>query len=357
MMDLTAFLKELMSLPGLSAYEDPVRELIKQRWEPFVDATYVSKLGSLHALRRGKAAEPRKRILLAGHMDAIGLMVTGIKDGFIRFTEIGGVDYRILPGQRVVIYGREVLPGVIIQPSPRLLPPDLADKPVPMARLWIDTGLEPSEVNQKVRVGDIIMFAQAPIELGNKALSGHSLDDRAAIAAISVCLEELQHVSHAWDVWAVATVQEEETLGGAMTSPFEIQPNLAIAVDVTFAKGPGVSEYPGFAWDKGPTLGWGPNIHPALHKAFKELAEKLDIPCQVEVMPRHSGTDAIAMQVTAEGIPCLVVGIPLRYMHTPVETVILKDIERTGHLLAQFIAHLDPEYMPKFDWEEDNEHK
>ncbi len=124
-------------------------------------------------------------------------------------------------------------------------------------------------------------------------------------------------MQHAWDVWAVASVQEEESLAGALTSPFAIRPDLAVAVDVTFAKGPGVSDHRTFAMGKGPTLGWGPNIHPAMYKAFKDLAEHLDIPYQFEAMPRHSGTDATGMQVVAEGIPCAMCSVSRCAICTP----------------------------------------
>jgi tetrahedral aminopeptidase len=351
MIVLKEFVKDLLSLPGLSGYETPVRETIAKAWEPLVDKLSTSRLGSLHGLRRGSAPEPRPRIMLAAHMDAIGMMATQIKDGFIRFTEVGGIDPRILPGQPVTVHGRRDLPGIIIQPPGRLLPDAQPDSPVSMDKLLVDTGLKPAEVQKLVRTGDLISFAQKPIELLGNVIAGHSLDDRAAVAAVTVCLQELQHMVHPWDVWAVATSQEEETLGGAITSPFEIRPNIAIAIDVTFAKGPGLSDYQGISMGKGFALSHGPNSHPAIFKAMKELSERLDIPWQPEVYPAYSGTDAMSMQIVAEGIPTMVMGIPLRYMHTPVEAVSLKDIDRAGRLLAEFIARLEVEFLEKIIWE------
>lgn len=352
MIELNSFLKKLIALPGLSGYEGPVTQVIAEAWQPLVDQVTTSRLGSLHGLRRGAAPEPRPRLLLAAHMDAIGLMVTGISDGLLRITEIGGVDPRILPGQPVTIFGRKELPGVVVQPPDHLLPPEHKDKPAAMRYLLVDTGLLPDEVNQVIRPGDLIAFAQPPLELSGETLAGHSLDNRASVAALTLCLQELQVTHHAWDVWAVATAQEEETLGGAATSPFEIRPHLAVAIDVTFAKGPGASDYRAFPLGKGITLGWGPNIHPALHQRFKEIADEVDLPYQVEVMPAHSGTDAYGMQVVAEGIPTMVIGIPLRYMHTPVEMVSLKDVSRAGHLLATFITRLEADFVEKIHWEE-----
>ena len=352
MIELTPFLKQLITLPGLSAYEEPARQVIAEAWRPLVDELSVSRLGSLHGLKRGRGADPRPRILFSAHMDAIGLMVTTLVDGFLHVTEIGGIDPRILPGQLVTVHGRRDLPGIVVQPPDRLLPPDQQGVPVKMEYLFVDTGLLPAEVAKLVRPGDLVSFASQPIELEGGALAGHSMDDRASVAALTLCLQELQHMQHAWDVWAVASVQEEETLGGARTSPFEIRPDIAVAVDVTFAKGPGSSDHRTFSMDKGPTIGWGPNIHPAIHKALKDLAERLDIPYQFEAMPRHSGTDAMGMQIVAEGIPCAVLGIPLRYMHTPVEEVCLKDISRAGHLMAEFIASLEPDFVAQIRWDE-----
>jgi putative aminopeptidase FrvX len=348
--DLQAFLKNMISAPGLSGFEAPIRELIQETWTPLVDEIRVSGLGSLQALVRGDAPEPRPSLVLSAHMDAIGMMVTGIQDGFIRFTEIGGLDPRILPGLIVMVHGRQDLPGLIVQPPRGLLPASTGNKPVAMEYLFVDTGLLPGEVSRKVRVGDLISFAQPPIETSGETLTGHSLDNRASVAVVTECLEELQGRRHTWDVWALASAQEEETLGGAITAAFQIQPALAVVIDVTFGASPGSPGNRTFPLGKGPSLGWGPNIHPNLFKQFKELAESLDIPYHVEVIPRHSGTDAIGIQVVGEGIPCIVIGIPLRYMHTPVEMVKIKDITRAGRLIAAFIAGLPVDFMEKISW-------
>lgn len=354
--DLPIFLKKMITTSGLSGYEAPIRSVIQETWTPLVDEFSVSRLGSLHGLRRGRQpiqeGAVRPSLLVSTHMDAIGMMVTGIVDEFLRFTEIGGVDPRVLPGQIVTVHGREDLQGVVVQPRAPLLPESVREASVPMSHLFIDTGLLPADVARLVRVGDLVSFAQPPFELSGETMSGHSMDNRASVATLTCCLDELQHRPHVWDVWAVASAQEEETLGGAMTSAFELKPELAVVIDVTFASSPGSPAHRTYPMGKGPTIGWGPNVHPALFKAAKEVAERLEIPYSVEVMARHSGTDAYAVQVTAEGIPCMLLGIPLRYMHTPVEVVSLKDIRRAGRLLAEFIAGLDINYMETLRWDE-----
>ena len=354
MTELLPFLKSMLSSPGLSGFETPTREIIQETWRPLVDELSVSRLGSLHGLRRGtgNAGPVRPRLLLSAHMDAIGLMVKSIHNGFLRVTEMGGVDPRILPGLQVTVHSTTGdLPAIIIQPPARLLPPGSANDAVSMEYLWVDTGLLPEEVTRTVHIGDLVSFAQPPLDLG-EIICGHSLDNRASVAAVTVCLEELQSRIHTWDVWAVASVQEEETLGGALTSPFEIRPDLAVAIDVTFAKGPGASDYNCFPLGKGIPLGWGPNFHPALFNTFKEAAERVEIPYHVDVMPRHSGTDAVGIQMVAEGIPCALLSIPLRYMHTPVEMVSIKDIRRAGRLMAEFITNLKPDYVQKITWDQ-----
>jgi endoglucanase len=352
MTDLLDLLKDMLSVSGLSGFESPIRKVIRQVWEPLTDEISVSKIGSLHGLKKGKGTEPRKRVMISAHMDAIGMMVTQIEDGFLRITEVGGIDHRILPGQPVIVHGREELPGLVIQPPSHLLPESVGDGPVEMKYLLVDVGLKPAEVAEKVRVGDVVSYAQEPLELTGEALAGHTLDNRVSVAATTICLEELQNRLHDWDVWAVASAQEEETLGGALTSPFDIRPDIAIVVDVCFAKSAGSNDWQSLPFGEGVGIGYGPNIHPALYDMFEKKAKELEIPFNRDLMPKMSGTDAMAVQIVAEGIPCAVLGIPLRYMHTPVETVSLKDIRRTGRLMAEFIAGLKPDTLDQIGWEE-----
>jgi endoglucanase len=351
MADILPFLKDLISLPGLSGYETPAAHLIAEKWQPLVHEISLSRLGSVHGLRRGAGAQPRPTVMVAAHMDAIGLMVTGNTDGFLHVTPVGGVDARILPGALVTVHGRQALPGVVVQPAARLLPAEVRDEAVPLEHLLVDVGLPRRKVAGLVRPGDLVSFANPPVELSGETLSGHSLDNRASVAALTVCLEELQSRPQVWDVWAVATVQEEVGLIGAFSSTFHLRPTIAVVVDVTWAKGPGASDWNAMPLGKGPTLTMGPNIHPALHSAFKDLADRLEIPYTLEYTAGNSGTDAAATQITAEGIPTMLLGLPLRNMHTPVEVVAVKDIQRLGRLMAEFIAGLEADFFDKITWD------
>jgi tetrahedral aminopeptidase len=357
MPNILPFLKSLLSVPGLSGYETPAARLIEAEWRPLVDELSLSHLGSVHGLKKGSGTDPRPSVMLAAHMDAIGLMVAQIQDGFLRITSVGGVDPRILPGQAVVVHAtgagsKADLPGVIVMPHTRLLPPDEGNGVVDIPHLFVDVGLLPSKVASLVRVGDLVSFGTEAVEMSGETLSGHSLDNRASVAALTLCLHELGARAHQWNVWAAATVQEEINFAGSSTSAFQLLPDLAIAIDTTFGKGPGANDWQTFPLGKGPTLGHGPNIHPYLFKRFKDLAERLEIPCATEIMPTSSGTDGMAMQVTAKGIPNFVMSIPIRYMHTPVEMVAVKDIQRAGHLLAEFIAGLEPDFLNAINWDD-----
>lgn len=354
MVDILPFLKSLISVSGVSGYETPVADLIAEKWHALVDETSISRVGSLHGLKRGRGKEPRPSVMIAAHMDAIGMRVSKIVDGFLQITNVGDIDPHVLPGAEVTVHASgsdEELPAVIVMPPARFLPESAGDGVLAINYLLVDTGLLPREVDKKIRVGDLISFANEPFELAGDVISGHSLDNRASVAALTVCLEELQNKPHAWDVWAVATVQEEITLLGAFSSAFALRPQIAIVIDGAFAKGPGANGWQTVSLAKGVGLCIGPNMHPFLHEKLKELAERLEIPWFLDVTPSDSGTDAFAIQITAEGIPTALVEYPLRYMHTPVEVVAVKDIQRVGRLLAEFIAALEVNFVDTIIWE------
>lgn len=354
MPDILPFLKSLISVSGVSGFETPVAKRIEEKWQMLVDETSISRVGSLHGFKKGSGKSPRPSIMIAAHMDAIGMRVTKVVDGFLHITEVGGIDVRVLPGAPVMVHAHsgEELPGVIAMPSAKLLPESVHGGDVlEIDYLLVDTGLTPRAVERKVRVGDLVSFANDPIELAGEVISGHTLDNRASVAALTVCLEELQARRHVWDVRAVATVQEETSYLGAYASSFELRPQLAIAMDVTFGKGPGANDWQTHPLGKGVGLCIGPNMHPFIHKRLKEIADKVEIPWFLDITPEHSGTDAYAMQVAREGIPTGLVEFPIRYMHTPVETASVKDIQRAGRLLAEFIVSLEEDFVEKIVWE------
>lgn len=357
-LDLTKHLKEMLCAPGLSGYEEPIRKVVADAWKDLSDELQVSPLGSLHALKRGEGKDPRPKVMLAAHMDAIGLMVTAVQDGFLRFTQVGGVDPRILPGQMVTVHATaqgpqnaQELPAMVVMPPQHLQPEEAGTGAIGLPYLLVDTGLRPAEVTELVRVGDLISFAQEPMELTGDTLAGHTLDNRASVAAVTVCLDLLQRRRHLWDVYAVATSQEEVGIIGGFTSPVMIKPDFAIVSDVTFAIGPGWNNPISPKLGKGINITDGANMHPALFAALTRAADAMDLPYQKSFSPGMSGTDAYGIQVAESGIPVVNIGIPLRYMHTPVELVSLKDVRRAGRLMADFISELPADFMQTVTWE------
>jgi endoglucanase len=186
-------------------------------------------------------------------------------------------------------------------------------------------------------------------------VSGKALDDRACVAAITLSLERLQRVQHAWDVFAVATAQEETGLKGAITAAYGVAPDAAIALDVTFGEQSNVSKSDTLPLGKGPTIAIGPNFHPKLVERLKEVAKDREIPYHIDPIPGRSGTDAWAIQVTREGVPTALISVPLRYMHQPVETLAVEDIERAGRLLAAFVAESETSLLEDLAWKVDEQ--
>lgn len=350
-MDIFKHLQTLTETPGPSGYEQPVARVIEEAWRPHVDSFIRDRVGNLIALKQGQGREPRPRLLLAAHMDEIALMVSQIEShngyGFLRLTNVGGVDVRHLYGQLVTVHGRRDLPGMLGSLPASMLPEDKRDKAFGFEELVADVGLPLDEVETQVSVGDFVSFRQPLRRLLGNRVAGKALDNRASVAAVTVCLEYLAGRRHEWDVVAVATAQEETRLLGAFTSAYAQQPEAAVAIDVTFGKGPGASDEQTFELGSGPVLDLGPNVHPGMYQALKDAAKELEMKFETGTHSRASGTDAFGLQIAREGIPTGLVSIPLRYMHTMVESLDTADVERCGRLLGEFIARLDDQFLHK----------
>jgi endoglucanase len=349
--EVVSLLKQLSEAEGIAGFEGPIRELVRQKWEPFVDEMRDGKLGSLVALKKGAGPEPCPKLMLAAHMDEIGLMVTDIEKGFLRIARVGGADRRVLLGLEVTIHGRRDVPGVVATRPPHVLSKEERKKTVPLEKIYVDVGLPEEKVKELVSVGDLISIRREMSELKNRRVSGKALDDRACVAAITLALERLQRVQHAWDVFAVATAQEETGLKGAIAAAYGVAPDAAIALDATFGEQPGVSKSDTFPLGEGPSIAIGPNFHPKLVERLKKVAEDREIPYHMEPIPGRSGTDAWAIQVTREGVPTALISVPVRYMHQPVETLATADVERAGRLLAAFITESGASLLEDLVWE------
>lgn len=354
-MNTVELLRELSQASGISGYEDAVRAIARKAFEPHVDTLRTDALGNLIALKKGTRVDesPARSIMLAAHNDEIGLMVTGFERDFIRFTKVGGVDVRTILGQEVLVHAKRPLPGIVASRPPHVLSAKERQSTLPLDKLFIDVGMSAEQMKELVHVGDLVTMRRDFIELAGGYVSGKAFDDRAGVVSLALCLEALSTMSHGWDVYAVATTQEEVGLRGAIVSAYGVAPDIAIAVDVGFGQQQGVSEAESVSMDGGPAIGVGPNIHPVMREGLVAAAQEYELKHQLEIIPGASGTDAWAIQVAREGIPTALLSIPLRYMHTSVETVYIKDIERTARLMALFIAGLDNEFASKLGLEQE----
>jgi endoglucanase len=344
-------LRALLTTPGPSGYEQAAARVWREAAQRFSSDVRGDVLGSSVAVVEGRDGGPLTAVV--GHIDEIGLIVTYIDDdGMLWFTGVGGWDAQILVGQRVEVQSAAgPRPGVVGKKPIHLLKDDDRKKVAELKDLHIDIGArDGEEARSLVRIGDVAVIAGEPVELPNNRVFSRSMDNRLGSY---VALETARLVAEAGgapgDVTAVAVVQEEITFGGAKTTAFSLQPQVAIVVDVTHATdAPGIDpkEVGGkHELGSGPVINRGSTIHPRIFELLRETAEAEGIAYTVEASARSTGTDADAFFVSRGGIPTGVVSIPLRYMHSPVEMVQLDDVEACARLLAAFARRLTAEAL------------
>jgi putative aminopeptidase FrvX len=299
---------------------------------------------------RGRRREAARRLLVMGHIDEIGLIVTHIDDqGFLWFRGVGGWDPQILVGQRVTIDTRDgALPGVIGKKPIHLLRDEAAKKVPEIRELHIDIGAsDGDDARARVRVGDVAVIDADPVELPNGRLASRALDNRLGSY---VALEAARLVAGAggapWELAAVAAVQEETTFGGSRTSAFSLAPDAAIVVDVTHATdAPGIEPRDSGKHElgSGPVISRGSTLNPALFELLYRTARGKKIPFTIEASARATGTDADAVHLSRSGVATALVAIPVRYMHSPVELVQLDDVHACAELIAALALALAPD--------------
>lgn len=345
-MESKEFLKKLCNGVGVSGYESTITEPIVNEFKELTDELSIDKLGNIIAVKHGDNNKNNIKIMLAAHMDEIGLMVKDIDDdGFIRITTIGGFDPRTLLAQEVIVHGTESIFGVIGAKPPHLTTPDEREKAIKVEDLTVDVGLSKDEVKKIVEVGDIITINRELLELQGSMVSGKALDDRAGVVTMFECAKELTKLKHEADVYYVSTVQEEVGVRGATTSTYKINPDIGIAIDVGFGATPELPSEHTIEMGKGAGIAIGGNIHPTLRRQLEDVAKEYNINFQNEIAPGPTGTDARAMQITRSGVPTLLLSLPLRYMHTSVETIDMNDVKTSAQLLARFIASISSENL------------
>ncbi len=347
-MQTIGLLRELSDAFGVSGFEDEVRDLVRTLVSPHVDEVVTDTLGNLFAIRRASNPDA-KTLMLDAHLDEIGFIVKWIeKDGFLRFAPIGGWDSRIIPGHRVKIQTRsgEFQAGVIGTAPPHILSPEERKAPLSIEKMFIDIGAISVEEAQGmgIRIGDPLTIHYPFMELKDGYVTGKAFDDRAGCAVLIEAAERTAGLDLGVNVVFAFVFGEEVGLRGARTAAFQIEPDLAIAVEGTIgADMPGVPDH-----SQPVRLGCGPAISVAdrsivvtrkVLTAMESIAETADIPYQYK-LPTYGGTDAGAIHLTRGGVLAGIVSVPCRYIHSPISTLRLSDIELTSRFVTELVKGL-----------------
>ncbi|MEM3725468.1 MAG: M42 family metallopeptidase [Candidatus Bathyarchaeia archaeon] len=347
-MALAETLEKLSNATGVAGREEEVRDLMKKFLKPHVDEVKEDKLGNVIGIKKGAKNAPK--VMLAAHMDEIGLLVKTIsKEGFLQFAKIGGIDDRILLAQKVIVYTEKgPIHGIIGSKPPHIQKEEERKKVPTFDELFIDIGAESQEEAKEmgVKIGDPAVFDIKFAKVGKNIVIGKAFDDRVGCAVMIEAMGLLEKTE--CTVYAVGTVQEEVGLRGATTAAFGIYPDVGIALDVTIAGDvPGVKEVEApIKLRKGPSLtvaDYGLITHPKVLRLLVDAAEENTIPYQLETgLP--GSTDAARISLTREGVPSGVISIPTRYIHGPAALLSLEDAENAAKLTAIAIQKI-PKYF------------
>ena len=347
-MSIESDLEKLSNVNGVTGREEAARKLLNELIEPYVDTVSEDKLGNLIAIKNGKEKKPK--IMLAAHMDEIGLMVKNIsKEGFLQFAKMGGIDDRILLAQKVIVHTKEDdLTGIIGSKPPHIQKKEELNKVLTYDKLFIDVGAKNLEETKKmgIKIGDPISFNVKYEKIGKKIVAGKAFDDRAGCAVMIEAIRKLD--SSDCNIFAVGTIQEEVGLRGAGTAAFGINPDFGIALDVTVAGDiPGVKEFESnIKMGKGPALtvtDAGLISHPKVLSLLVDVAKNNNIPYQLETgLP--GTTDAARISLTRQGVPSGTISIPTRYIHSPVGMMNLDDVKNSIKLVIAAINEISNKY-------------
>jgi tetrahedral aminopeptidase len=347
------FLKQLLETPSPSGYEQPIQQVVRNWASGFAHRITTDSHGNVFASRHpnGQPGDG-PRIMLAGHCDQIGLMVQHIdSDGYLYIQPIGGWDMQILLGQYLTVWSANgPIHGVVARKAIHLLTPDERTKVPQFTDVWLDIGCKTAaEAEELIRPGDPVTFTLGYRDLRNGLAASPAMDDKVGLWVVLEALRLLQDRPLRSEVYSVSTVAEEIGLRGATTATYTVNPQVGIAVDVCHA-----TDTPGgdhkqlgkVICGAGPVVFRGPNINPRVFDLLDQLAKQHNIPIQVRGVPRATGTDANVMQISRQGVAVGLIGIPNRYMHSPVEVIHLDDLTNAAKLLAEFCAAVGPEQ----DW-------
>ncbi|MBN1968820.1 MAG: M20/M25/M40 family metallo-hydrolase [Candidatus Delongbacteria bacterium] len=337
------FLIELLKTPSPSGMEAEISKKWLNYCKDYADKLDTDIFGNSYAILN---PEKEYKVIIAGHCDEIGLVIKRIdSDGFLYFTKLGGISHKIAPGMKVNVLGndgKDCFTGVIGASAEHHGGLDDGFK---MDDLYIDLGAKSDkELEGKIRIGDLAVYKRDPEILMNGRISGRGLDNRTGAFIAAEVIRNLKGKKLNVGVYAVATTGEEVGLQGAFAAGSKVKANMAIATDVTFATDyPNVStaKHGSYKLDNGPVLALGPSVNRKINSLFEKAAKDLDMKLQYELVPQTTGTDADRLRYTSNGTAVALVSLPLRYMHSPVETVSQKDIKDEIELICKFIENLE----------------
>ncbi|HOH79380.1 MAG: M42 family metallopeptidase [Candidatus Cloacimonetes bacterium] len=338
------FFKDLVSAPSPSGFEAPAQKVARSFMAPYADEIRSDVNGNLIAVKNGSG---KLKVMVVGHADEIGFIINHIDEqGYVYVKTLGGFDVNLLPGLRVDIYhDGNLVRGIIGRKPIHMMRGEEGSPKLKLEDLWIDIGASSREdALKRVAIGDIATYNSHFEMLSEDLVVTKATDNKVGVYVAARVMQELAKKKLKANYYAVCSVGEETTMKGAGTSAFQIEPDIAIAVDVTFTSDiPGADKrvFGDVALGKGPTLSIGAALHPVIKDRLIQAAEKLKLPYQIEIAPGRTGTDADAIHALRAGAATAVIGIPNRYMHSPNEVISLSDLDNAVKMTAAFIAALD----------------
>jgi len=334
-MNTSGYIKTLTQKSAVSGSEHSLAKYLLKVFKDKCGESCVDPMGNVIGVK--KSTTGCGAVMLEAHMDEIGLMINHIdEDGFLYFVPVGGIDPRILPGNQVIVHGKKDFPGVVGAKPPHVMTADEYDTALGFDRLYIDVGMNQQQASECISIGDVVTFMGEYTPLKENFVSAKCMDDRASLAILIGVLDLLCETQLEYDLYVCACVQEEVGLRGSVTAAFSINPDFAVAIDVTHATTPDESKGT-FKCGCGPVVCKGPNIHPGLVDSFLKVLKKQEIPYEIEIEGGNTGTDAWAIQTAREGIPTMLLSLPLKYMHTPIETLKVDDARMCAEALCSFL--------------------
>lgn len=342
---LVKTLEDLSKISAPSGYEDEVVDYLLPILSERMDKAYVDKAGNVIGVLFGANPE-EKKVVIDAHMDEIGLMVTAIEEGFLRFRTIGGVGLSVLPNRMVKVMANPPRLGLITALPPHVQTAEEQNKAVNIHELFVDVGLSQENAEKEIEIGTPMVFESKFSRLLGSKVTGKALDDRCGIVSLLRTVDLVKEMlaegeKLPFDLYFMASRREEIGGAGAFNGVFGLAPDAVICVDVTHGITPDSGSEDAFASKRGPVIAIGPNMHRALTKKLVSTAEKLEFDWQGEVMGAHSGTNAWGIQVARDGIPTAVLSIPLKYMHSPQEVIDMEDVSSCAQVLAHFLRDFD----------------